>query len=169
MRIIIILLAYIMVCHPAYAVEPVTDQQVMLYYQIPFGGKSQKERKHNFGIRLDQTQHQPGEIIHINKLVQKPAIMDLQFRKDEKITFKIHGVDYSNRLLVHRADESGGEQPEMTGTDAEETGESQQETTAETGDEQQEKNIVQKSLDELPKGVIIGVAIGVVLLSGVGG
>ena len=57
----IIALILLCICTNILAVEPVIDQQVTLYYQIPFGGNSHQANKHKFGLRFDQTSHIPGE------------------------------------------------------------------------------------------------------------
>lgn len=152
---------------PAYAVEPVDDQQILMYYEIPLGGISKNSKKHQFGLRLDRTQNLPGEVTQLGQLVKKPALMNLQKRKNESITFKIHGVDFTNRLKAHQADENESSEAvaENGGTDEQ----TETDATVETPSPEDDKTVVQKTLDELPKGVIIGVAIGIVLLAGIGG
>ncbi|MBI4006434.1 MAG: hypothetical protein HY356_07160, partial [Gammaproteobacteria bacterium] len=107
------------VCSSALAIEPVLDQQVMLYYSIPFGGDKPQDKAHKFGLRFDQITHAPGEITEFSTLMKKPAAFDLQSGNGgSSYTLRIHGVDYTERLSVHRADAEAAANVEA-GTEAE--------------------------------------------------
>ena len=189
----ILFLTVLSVCLNAMAIGPVNDQQIMLYYNIPLGGNSPQDREHKFGLRFDQTTSEPGEITDFDILMKKPAMFDLQSSHEGAYTFKIHGTDYTDKLAVYRADEA--EKPKAETAADKETGANTEaatkakpgaetETTtkaeagaetkgeAETGEapaEEDKRTIVQKTLDELPFGVVIGVGLLIGLLAGVGG
>ena len=208
----ILFLMILSVCSNALAVEPVTEQQVMLYYSIPLGGDNPQNKAHKFGLRVDQTTHAPGEIAEFGSLMKKPATFDLQAGHERAYTLKIHGVDYTEKLVVHRADaeesveadieaseeagteaeaatEEAGTETEVapeaaTGTETEagaeagvdteagadtEAATGKAEATEEAPPAEDTRNIVQKKLDELPFGVIIGVLLGIGIIAGVGG
>jgi len=177
------------VCSNVMAVEPVTDQQVMLYYSIPLGGNNPQNKEHKFGLRFDQTTHAPREITEFSNLMKKPATFDLQTGHKNAYTLKIHGVDYTEKLAVYRADAEGKVETDVkTGTDTEappvaKTGTEAADTEAATGVEaeagaaeapaetpaEDKRTIVQKTLDELPFGVIIGGILLIGIVAGVGG
>ncbi len=163
------------------AVEPVMEQQIMVYYQIPFGGSDQHANKHKFGLRLDRTSHGPYETVQLGNLMKKPAMFDFQMRHAEDYTFKIHGVDYTKKLLAQRADaEEGDEVSAETATDIEADMEAEAEAGAETAvadeevsdeapeETEKEKTDIQKAIGGAPVGVFIGVILLGVLLVGAG-
>ena len=186
------------VCSNVMAVEPVTDPQVMLYYSIPLGGNNPQNKEHKFGLRFDQTTHAPREITEFSNLMKKPATFDLQTGHKNAYTLKIHGVDYTEKLVVYRADAEGKVEADVkAGTDTEvatepEAGDKAEvemeagaaaDTEAATGVEaeagaaeapaetpaEDKRTIVQKTLDELPFGVIIGGILLIGIVAGVGG
>jgi len=155
------------------AVEPVIDQQVMLYYQIPFGGNNHQANKHNFGLRFDQTSHMPGDITDFSDVMKKPAMFDLQMGHKQALAFKVNGVDYTEKFSTQHAAEAESSDTEVE-TVTEENGGGEEEAVAEGEDEaveekKEEKTTVQKTIDELPFGVILGVIVFAGILGGLGG
>jgi len=173
-----------------FAVEPVLDQQLMFYYQVPLGANNPQESKHKYGLRFDQTYHDPSELIEFSRLMNRPAVFDIQSTNKGDYTFKINGLDYSETLLVNRVDtaenvdapaideadlEAGmateeeaaaeaaeaviedGEEGEQTATESEEIAEDEPE---------KEKSVVQKTMDELPFGVVLGLIGAAVAIGG---
>src|SRR3989304_7171389 len=86
-----------------FAVEPVAEQQYMLYYQIPLGAGKAQDNKHQFGLRFDQITHAPGEDVHISALENKTAAMDFRMGYDGIQSLKIRGVDYGPYLIARAA------------------------------------------------------------------
>jgi hypothetical protein len=170
---------------------------MMFYYQIPFGADKQQDKKHKFGLRFDQTMHAPREVTDFSSVMKKPAMLDFQFRHKEALAFKVHGIDYTERLYVQSADAENVKAPAIDEADLEagtagidtaeeaeaeaaeevvdtaEEGEvatgSEAEVTEKAEEKKAEKTVVQKKLDELPFGVIIGVLLGIGIIAGVGG
>jgi len=157
-----------------FAIEPIDEQQIMLYYQVPLGAGKAQDSKHQFGLRFDQVTHAPGEDVHISALGNKPAAMDFRMGYDGIQSLKIHGVDYADYLVARAAE---GEQAPAKTEPAAATPETQpaeaapaEGATTETAEApKEEKGPVQQKLDDLPFGVIIGVIIGVGIIAGVGG
>ncbi len=184
MRNFIVVLSFIMICSfsSAQAVEPVSDHQMMLYYQIPLGADKEIDKKHKFGLRIDRTMHDPREVTDFGSVMKKPAMFDLQFRHKQALAFKVHGVDYTERLYVQRADAAGDAEAtevveevaaeEDAGAEAEQVSEgeaTEADVSKEEEEKKPEKTIVQKKLDELPMGVVGGAIIGLIILAGIGG
>ena len=195
MRISTAVLSFILIClcSSIQAVEPIRDHQMMFYYQIPIGADKQQDRKHKFGLRFDQTMHDPRAVADFSSVMKKPAMFDLQLRHKEALAFKVHGIDYTERLYVQRADAENVKAPAIDEADLEagtagidtveeadaeaaeavvetaEEGEAEAEVSEKVEEKEAEKTAVQKKLDELPKGVIIGVLLGIGLLIGAGG
>lgn len=183
MRISFALICLIVFSTGVLAVEPVDDQQVMLYYIIPLDADRQDNNKHQFGLRFDRTTHNPGDEIQINALEKRPAALDFRMGYKGVQSLKIHGVDYASYLIARAAE--GEEAPVETTTGGPEAtsdtaaGESETApeapaagdeagTPAGTEEQQQEKPIVQQKIDALPFGVVMGVVLGVVILVGAG-
>lgn len=198
MRIFTTVLSFMLIslCTSVQAVEPVTDHQVMLYYYIPIGADNYEQKQHKFGLRFDRTMHDPREAVDISAVVNRPAMFDLQFQqKNRPLAFKVNGIDVTERIYVQRADTAEGEaagaeaameedaaamkeeaaMEEATETEGEVAAEGETATeTAATGgekpeDKKAEKSVVEKTLDDLPFGVIMGVGIGIAIFAGAGG
>lgn len=161
-----------------YAVEPVDEQQVMVYYSIPLGADNPQDSKHQFGLRFDQVMHDPRQDVHISTLEGKTAAMDFRMDYDGIKSLKIHGVDYASYLIARAAE--GEKAPVKTETATGATTEATPAATenksaegakpAETAEApKQEKGPIQQVIGDLPFGVFIGVIIGIGILSGVGG
>lgn len=183
MRILFALICLVGFSTEVSAVEPVDEQQVMLYYIIPLDADRHDDNKHQFGLRLDQTTHNPGDVIQISTLEKRPAALDFRMGYDGVQSLKLHGIDYAARLIARAAEEeqapaevttetpeSAAEQPATT-----EEGEQSAETTAAgeegagTEEPKEKKTVVQEKIDALPFGVVIGVLLGVGILAGFGG
>ncbi len=88
------------------------------------------------------------------------------------LAFKVNGVDYTEKLYTQQADEGeSGDTDVGTVTEGNGGGE---ETIAEGEEEvieekKEEKTVVQKTIDELPFGVILGVIVFAGILGGLGG
>ncbi len=168
MRTLLTVLFFVSFSMNVSAIEPVNDQQVMLYYHIPLGADKQHS-KHQFGLRFDNTNHDPREVVQISALDSRPAAMDFRMGYDGVQSIKIHGVDYAAYLIARAAE--GEDSPVEPVT---ETRPAEEVTTAETAPEEtteapEEKGPIQKKLDELPFGVVIGVILGIGIIAGVGG
>jgi hypothetical protein len=150
------------------AIEPVNDQQVMLYYHIPLGADKQHS-KHQFGLRFDNTNHDPREVVQISALESRPAAMDFRMGYDGVQSIKIHGVDYAAYLIARAAEGEDSPVEPVTETQATEEAITAETAPAETTEAPEEKGPIQKKLDELPFGVVIGVILGIGLIAGVGG
>lgn len=164
-----------------FAVEPVEEQQALLYYQIPFGGEKKVDNKHKFGFRVDRVSidrttgmySNPGGF---NGLMKKPASLDFQMGHQGITAFKLHGYDYLP-LLVSRVDEDGGEvmETEAENGDADSQKDGQKDgqiddkaSETEAGDK---KELLKYSdvLDQTTVGLIIGGTILLLMLTGAGG
>lgn len=160
------------------AIEPINDQQVMLYYHIPLGADKQ-DSKHQFGLRFDNTSHDPRDVVQISTLETRPAAFDFRMGYDGVKSIKIHGVDYASYLIAKAAEgEDSPVDTEVEATTSEETAEEAtaiEETAAtesapqKTAEAPAEKGPIQKKLDELPFGVVIGVILGIGIIAGAGG
>lgn len=161
------------------AVEPINDQQVMLYYHIPLGADKQHS-KHQFGLRFDNTSHDPRDVVQISTLETRPAALDFRMGYDGVESIKIHGVDYASYLIAKAAEgEDSPVDTEVEATTSEDTAAEEataiDETAAtesapqETAKAPAEKGPIQKKLDELPFGVVIGVILGIGIIAGAGG
>ncbi len=156
-----------------YAVEPVEEQQALLYYQIPFGGEKKVDNKHKFGFRVDRVSIDRTTGIYsnpggFNGLMKKPASLDFQMGHQGITAFKLHGYDYLPHL-VSRADEDGGEVMETEAENGDADGQKDDKASeTEAGDK---KELLKYSdvLDQTTVGLIIGGTILLLMLTGAGG
>jgi hypothetical protein len=181
MRTLVTVLFFAFLSANVSAIEPVNDQQVMFYYHIPLGADKQHS-KHQFGLRFDNMNHDPRDVIQISTLESRPAAMDFRMGYDGVQSIKIHGVDYAAYLIARAAEDEDSPVEPVTepqaaeAMSAEETAPAEtqaaqevmaEETaSAETTDAPEEKGQVQKTLDDLPFGVVIGVILGIGLIVG---
>jgi len=168
MRILLTVLFFVSFSMNVSAIEPVNDQQVMLYYHIPLGADKQHS-KHQFGLRFDNINHDPREVVQISALESRPAAMDFRMGYDGVQSIRIHGVDYAAYLIARAAEGEGSPVEPVTETQAPEEATTAETAPAETAEATEEKGPIQKKLDELPFGVVIGVILGIGLIAGVGG
>jgi len=145
------------------AVEPIDEQQIMLYYTVPLGSGTSQESKHQFGLRLDQVTHAPGQDVQLSTLEKKPAAMDFRMNYDGITSLKIHNVDYSSYLLARAAED------ETTPVAAEPAPGTATEDTPPSATPKEEQGSVKNALEDVPLGVYLGVIVGIVIIAGVGG
>ena len=119
-----------------HAVEPVLDQQGMLYFNVSFDAGQTSKTEHDFGFRFDRALVRSGENMTLNHLAATPAVFNLKLNKDGLKALELHGIDYAEEYLAYRAAE---------------------------GEEGEKKESVIK---KIPLGVFIGVAIGVIAFTG---
>ena len=148
-----------------FAVEPIEEQQALLYYQIPFGGVKKVDNTHKFGFRVDRVSIDRSTGFYSNStgfngLMKKPASLDFQMGHQGITEFKLHGYDYLPHL-VSKADEEGGEVIETEGENGQENGEASE---TEEGDK---KELLKFSevLDQTTVGLIIGAGILIGILA----
>jgi len=164
-----------------FAVEPIEEQQVLLYYQIPFGGVKKVDNTHKFGFRVDRVSidrrtGQYSDSTSFNELMKKPAALDFQMGHQGITAFKLHGYDYLP-LLVSRVDEDGGEvmetEAENGDADSQKDGQEdgQKDGEASETEEGDKKEFLKYSevLDQTTVGLIIGGSILLLMLTGAGG
>ncbi len=94
----------ILISMNTHAVEPVLDQQGLFYFNMSFDAGTTTKTEHDFGFRLDRTLQQPGEIMSMNQLADKPAVFNLKMNDNGLKAFELNGVDYSHEVYVVRAD-----------------------------------------------------------------
>lgn len=153
MRILLtgLMSSFIFCSSSAYAIEPVLDQHAMLYYQVPLGASNGHEARHNFGFRFDRTMMQPGEIIQFQSLMRNPAVVDIRMGYDGIRELQLNGIDYVERYYV------------QNGASAEGTGNGD----GEGGTTEEKKPGLDELMHSIPAGVLIGGAIGIVIVTGV--
>jgi len=156
-----------------FAVEPVDEQQIMLYYQVPLGAGKPQDSKHQFGLRFDRVTHAPGEDVQISTLENRPAVMDFRMGYDGIKSLKIHGVDYASYLIARaargEAAPTKAEPAAGAATKDSPAAVAEGATTETSAAPKEEKGPIQNALGDVPFGVYIGVIIGVVIIAGVGG
>ena len=138
------------------AFEPEFQQQGMFYFHVSFDAGQSTKAKHHFGFRLDQGLVKPGETMTLTSLVNKPAAFDIQYDSTGLQAFKVHGVDYTEEVLIARGAEAG----------AEESPDEVAETEPAPEPVVTEATPVKKI--NIPLGVIIGGLIGLVAIAGSG-
>ncbi len=144
-----------MITSNSWAVEPIDDQQVIFYYQIPFGGIKKADTSHKFGFRIDRVSvdrltGQYSDSLTFNDLMKRPASLDLQMGHQGIAAFKMHGYDYLPQL-ISQADDEGGENGEVN---SQENGEA-----SETEKGEEKKYLKLPELDQTNFGVLLGVGI----------
>ena len=182
MRAIVAVFFFTWVSFNVFAVEPIDEQQIMFYYHIPIGADKQHS-KHEFGLRFDQTTHDPREVTQIHNLETRPAAMDFRMGYDGIQSINIRGVDYAKYLIAKAAEgedapvevpqgEAAADAPadETTAEPEAATTEATTETTAEATEAPAEDvGAVSQAIKDVPVGVGIGLIIGLLLLAGAGG
>ncbi len=182
MRTLFILLFLSAISFNVHAVEPVDEQQLMLYYEIPIGAGDKKHDKHQFGLRLDNTNHEPGADVHINELYRKNGALDFRMGYDGVESIKVHGVDYTSYLIAKAAageGEEAVEEPAVEEVPAEaapaDTAAPEAEAApaeaeaADTAPAETAQTPAEDSLKDVPVGVYLGVILGVLIFAGAGG
>ena len=151
----------------------------MVYFQTHWSGQAQDTHA-TFGLRLDRNAAVEDGVIEYQRLLQRPAALDFRIGSEGVQTFTIAGVDYAQWYRVHRADEAGGSAeaaPEATDSgeaapetvDAEGAAKAEQTAAGVEPAPEAAKTTISGILNKAPVGVIIGVSIGIFLVSGLGG
>jgi len=156
------------------AADEVYEPHALLYYQMSFSGSAQ-DRKSSFGLRLDQTYHARDEAPDFSRLISRPAFAEFRLDGNGVSSLNIAGTDVMQAYRVLRANGEGtapeapaaGEPTAATGTEpaAEEAKEG--EAKEEGGGEDEDRSLGDY-LEAAPAGYLIGIALGVVLLTGLG-
>ena len=166
------------------AADLVPDTQAFLYYKIPFDGATPEDRAHQYGIRMDRSHIERDKAIDMKQLMTRNAVMDFKMSSQSPAKFEVHGVDYLPRYRILKADAGASDSGEeaVVAEDMVTEGEAQaesmeeaaEEETVATGEEaaQQTEEAAppeKGALDEIPAGVLIGVAALAAILAGAGG
>ena len=132
----------------AFAIEPILDQQAMIYFNVSFDEGHKKTSTYKYGFRFDRGLIKPGEAMEMSQLFTRPAVFNLGLNKYGIKAFELNGVNLTEEHYVYHAAE--GE----NGTVSETTEENKKQTKS-----------IGKYIDEAPTGVLIGVIIAVVALA----
>jgi hypothetical protein len=151
------------------AAGDVYEPHAMLYFQVSFSGKAQ-DRKASYGLRLDQTYHARNETPEFRELLARPALAELRIGSDGVRSLRFAGTDFDRAYRVQRAngEEDPAGAPAAEESQAGETAAEEPATGEETAGEDEGRSLGEH-LEEIPAGYLIGIAIGVVLLAGIGG
>jgi hypothetical protein len=164
------------------AADDVYEPHALLYYQMSFSGNAQ-DRKSSYGLRLDQTYHARNEVPDFRQLLTRPALAEFRVDGEGLRYLNIAGTDVGRAYRVYRANgeeattEAAAEAPAEGEPAAETTAEAPAaepaaETTAEApaeeDSEEEEGRSLGDYLDEVPAGYLIGIGLGIVLLTGLG-
>jgi len=145
------------------AVEPINEVHAMFYYQVPFGVNRVEQKKHSFGFRMDHASYVPGEMIRYQQLMNQTAAFDFKMGHDGIQGLYVSGVDYLQRYRLNKAaEDENSENGDASG----EAGKSKNPVTEVAG------NIgetIDEIMDSIPLGFLLGGAVGILLLTGVGG
>ncbi len=146
------------------AVEPINETHAMIYYKIPFSGAKKPENRPSFGFRMDHTSYQRGEMIEYKDLMNKTAAFDFRMGSEGVQGVYVSGVDFLQRYRLHRqAEGDAGEMEEsMEKAEDKEPG-----TLTKVGTDI--GNTIEDFAAVVPLGFMIGGAIALVLVTGVGG
>lgn len=137
----------------------------MLYYQIPLGADKQQS-EHQFGLRFDQTNHDPRDVVQIDVLESRPAAMDFRMGYNGVQSINLHGTDYAKYLIARAAED---ESPEAVDAGSVDESATQDETGAADTSQQGNAKTLTQAVSDMPVGVIMGVVIGLLILAGAGG
>lgn len=144
------------------AAGDVYEPHALLYYQVSFSGSAQ-DRKASYGLRLDQTYHARNETPDFRQLLARPALAELSFDSEGAGSLNIAGFGRAYRM--HRANGEGS-----AGTEAPaepEAGEpAAEEPQPETASDEEDGRSLGEYLEEIPAGYLIGIGLGVVLVTG---
>ncbi|MBI2992806.1 MAG: hypothetical protein HYY48_01360 [Gammaproteobacteria bacterium] len=152
---------------------PVSEPHAMVYFQAHWSGQARDTRS-TLGLRLDRNAVVENGVIEYQQLLQRPAMLDFRLGREGVQMFTIAGTDYAEWYRVHHADETAGsaESPPPQAAEAEGAAEAQQapaEAKPAPETPEGEKTTIGGILDKAPVGVIMGVGLGIFLVSGLGG
>jgi len=131
----------------SYAIEPILDQQAMVYFNMSFDAGHTKKPTYDFGLRFDRGLVQPSEMMAINRLISKPAAFNLKLNKYGVKALELNGIDFAEEHYVYHGAE--------TDPEAAETTEKPKKKTKSLGE----------YIDKAPTGVLIGIAIATIALA----
>ena len=161
------------------AAGPISEPHALIYFQSHWSGRAQDTHS-SLGLRLDRTAVADDRVVDFQRLLERPAMLELRIGRDGVQTFSVAGTDYAQWYRVHRADEASGSgdagQKPAEGAGAPAEGGSGDKTGAtagagketQQGAKEEKKLTIGGILDAAPVGVIMGVGLGVFLLTGVG-
>ncbi|MCG8324528.1 MAG: hypothetical protein MI673_03350 [Thiotrichales bacterium] len=150
---------------PASADNSVHDTQAFVYYSIPLGGSTAEDKAHKFGFRMDQSWIEPDQVIDMNRIMSRSAMLDFRMTSNAQPRLELHGVDYLARYMVNKADEGEAAagaatteeaEPAATGTTQEAPAQAEAEQTEE---EETLTSGIMDSLSEVPLGIFIGLGV----------
>lgn len=156
----------------ANAAELVHDTQAFVYYKIPIGGSTPEDRAHQYGFRMDHSWIEQDQVIDMNQLMSRNAVMDFRMSSREQPKFEIQGVDYLQKYRVNKADAGSSEAADAAVSgeaQAEEAPQTAEAETAPSGQAEAETGItdgVMDSLSEIPIGMYVGMGILAAILAG---
>ncbi len=159
------LFAMFMITSNSWAVEPIDDQQVIFYYQIPFGGIKKADNSHKFGFRIDRVSvdrltGQYSDSLTFNDLMKRPASLDIQMGHQGIAAFKMHGYDYLPQLISQVDDQGGQDGGENGEADGQENGEA---SKAEKNED--DKYVKLPELNQTSFGLLLGVGILIIAIT----
>lgn len=164
------------------AADDVYEPHALLYVQASFSGSAQ-DRQASFGLRLDQTYHARDAAPDFRQLLARPALAEFRMDSDGVRGFSFAGSNYGRAYRVHRANGEGGAAPspeQAEGAPAEgeattmepgaeeSTAAAPEQAEPEPAGEEEEGRSLGEYLEEIPAGYLIGIGLGVVLLTGLG-
>jgi hypothetical protein len=85
------------------AQEPASEQALMAYYSLPFGGSSRKQETPLFGFRMDTLEDSDSGITFAS-FTGKPAMMDFAMTEDGPEALSFNGVNALEKTIVYNAD-----------------------------------------------------------------
>lgn len=85
------------------AQEAVTEQAMMLYYSMPFGGNSRKQETPVFGFRMDNLENSDSGITFAS-FTGKNALMDVRYTNEGIQAWEFSGVNTLVQTTVYNAD-----------------------------------------------------------------
>lgn len=161
------------------AAGPISEPHALIYFESHWSGRAQDTHS-SLGLRLDRAAVADNGVVDFQRLLQRPAMLELRIGREGVQTFSVAGTDYAQWYRVQHADETtgsgdAGQKPaEGQGTAAEGGSGDKTAATAEAGKETQQGAKEEKKLtiggilNAAPVGVIMGVGLGIFLLTGVG-
>jgi len=154
------------------AAGPTSEPHAMVYFQTHWSGQARDTRS-TLGLRLDRNAVAEDGVIEYQDLLQRPAMLDFRFGREGVQSLSIAGTDYAAMYRVHHAGEAAGSAesappaPEGEGAAEAKPAPAGAEPAPETPEG--EKTTIGGILDKTPVGVIMGVGLGIFLISGLGG
>lgn len=120
--------------------EQISEAHAMFYYQVPLGAVKAKQKQHSFGFRMDRVDFDAGQMVDQQSLLSRPAVFDFKMSSKGVQGIYTSGNNLLEKYKVNRADGEGSSLPTLS-----------------------------EMLDDMPVGVFMGICIGIVIISGVGG